>query len=348
MPRLLLLHDHAPTLQTQRAVSALASRPAPGLEVTLRTLGAGGDDLNPLSAAWRLRGLAREYDLIHVFGHRPFAPAAFAPFRTILYTPTQTPARPHLRFLLAVAQYRDLHVICPTVTLHRRCVTAGLDPDRCHLIRPGVDFSRIHSPRDHARRSPLRAALGFDDSHHVLLLPGESTNNAGHDQAAWAAGILKFLDDRVRLLFWGRGPRAKPLAQLAHQTNQRELITSAEQRLGRRIDFEELLPAADTALVTAIGPVDTLPIAQCMAAALPMVATVTPTVAELLEDRHSAMMCAPGIPRLVARRIVELRADRSLRQKLIDTARTEAYEFFPQTRFVKEHQALYERVAKTR
>ena len=55
-----------------------------------------------------------------------------------------------------------------------------------------------------------------------------------------------------------------------------DALRVAEQRLGRRVEFEELLPAADMVLVTRAGPVATLPIAICMAGALPIVATVTP------------------------------------------------------------------------
>ena len=119
----------------------------------------------------------------------------------------------------------------------------------------------------------------------------------------------------------------------------------AEQRLGRAVQFEELLPAADTALVAATGPVPTLPVAYCMAAGLPTVAAVTYTVAELLEDRHTALMCPKDAPRLLARRVLDLAEDARLRWSLSDMARTEAFEFFAQTRFVNQYRVLYQQVA---
>src|SRR5207248_2274587 len=90
------------------------------------------------------------------------------------------------------------------------------------------------------------------------------------------------------------------------------------------LEFEALLPAADTVLVTARGPVATLPIAICMAAALPIVSTVTYTVAELLEDRHTSLMVPQPTPRLLAQRVLDLRADPSLQWSIADMARTEA------------------------
>ena len=81
-----------------------------------------------------------------------------------------------------------------------------------------------------------------------------------------------------------------------------------------------------------------------MAAALPIVATVTHTAAELLEDRHTALMTAPGKPRHFARRALDLIEDSTLQWTLSDMARTEAYEFFSLTRFLDQHRALYQQV----
>jgi len=81
----------------------------------------------------------------------------------------------------------------------------------------------------------------------------------------------------------------------------------AEERLGRAIDFEALLPASDAAVVTAEAPVPALPIASCMAGALSIVSTVTPSVAELLEDRHTALIVPEPRPRLLAEKLLQLR-----------------------------------------
>jgi glycosyltransferase involved in cell wall biosynthesis len=119
------------------------------------------------------------------------------------------------------------------------------------------------------------------------------------------------------------------------------LVILAEQRLGRPVEFEELLPASDMIVVSATGPVSILPIATAMAAALPIVATVTPTVAELLEDRHTALMTQPDKPRLLAERILQLRNDPRAQWSLSDMSRTEAYEYFSVTRFVEQHRTAY-------
>ena len=213
--------------------------------------------------------------------------------------------------------------------------------ERCHLVRPGVDFGRVRRRRDPA----LRQALGIGETDHVLLAPGESTPEADHERAVWAGSILGVLDSKYKVLLWGRGPPPGGPRCWGQGSGSRTLSASRKKRLGRAVEFEELLPAADTVLVAAGRPVATLPIAICMAAALPIVATVTYTTAELLEDRHTAAMVPPGPPRFLARRFLELQEDASLQWSIADMARTEAYEYFSLTRFLSQYRAVYRQLA---
>jgi hypothetical protein len=82
-----------------------------------------------------------------------------------------------------------------------------------------------------------------------------------------------------------------------------------------------------------------------MAAGLPIVATVTPTVAELLEDRHTALMVGDTSARVIAQRILDLRSDGRLEWSISDMARTEAFEFFAMTRFLEQLRCVYQQAA---
>ena len=317
--------------QTSRGVHHLGAALGPGFDVGVWEIS------GVARAAIALRRETGRTDLLHAWGTSALAAAAIWPFRHILFTPTDFPTSRQIGWIRAIAQHRDVNVICPTTTMHRALVTRGVPPQRCHLIRPGVEFGRIKRRRDRQ----LRTALGLDDSHHVLLAPGESTRNADHRQAAWAAAILNVLDHKTRLLLWGRGPLARSVRRFARKLGQPEMTILAQERLGRPIEFEELLPAADMPVVSATGPVPVLPICACMAAGLPIAATVSPTVAELLEDRHTALMTRAGVPRLLAQRILELRGDSRAQWSLADMARTEAFEYFSLTRFLDQHRTVY-------
>jgi len=133
---------------------------------------------------------------------------------------------------------------------------------------------------------------------------------------------------------------------MARQLGRPKLISVATGALGPNVTFEELLPAADTILVTPEADCSTLPIAIAMAAGLPIVSTVTPTVAELLEDRHTAAMTTKPQPRLIAQRVLDVQADHNLQWAISDMARTEAFEYFALTRFLDQHRSLYSQLAE--
>jgi glycosyltransferase involved in cell wall biosynthesis len=260
----------------------------------------------------------------------------------IVFSPHTEMSAATIRWLRAIMACRRVEVISPTATLARMMITRGIQPEHCHLIRPGVDFSRIKRRRDPA----LRAALGLGENDHVLLAAGEATRGAAHQDAVWAASILHLSDPKFKLLRWGRGPMSRSVDTFARKVEQDAMVSVAEQRLGRAVDFEQLLPAADTVLVTARGRVATLPIAMCMAAALPIVSTVTYTVSELLEDRHTALMAPVAKPRLLARRVLDLLDEPATQWRIADMARTEAYEFFTYTRFINQFRTAYRQLAK--
>jgi glycosyltransferase involved in cell wall biosynthesis len=263
--------------------------------------------------------------------------AAVAGASRLVFSPRPHPSPAAIRWAYAVRAYRDVTVVAPSAGAQRAFLRREVPVERCHVVRPGVDFSKVNRRRD----AGLRSALGIGPDDFVILAPGESTIDANHRLATWTASILRVLDPRVRLLLWGRGPMADQAAGLGAKLGQPNMVVRAEERLGRRVPFESLLPATDAALVTATGPAAALPVAVCMAAALPIVATAEPTVAELLEDRHTCLMVPQPRARLLAERMLTLREDPSLQWRVSDTARAEAYEHWSLTRFLAEWREVY-------
>ena len=341
MARVLHLVEEHPDFQTRRSVDALLSITGSTSQVVRR--------LPATVGSLRRAGIAGA-DVVHAWGLRALAAAVLGARQRVVFSPTHFPTPRAIRWLRAVMAYRDVQIVCPTATQRRVFVERGVPLGRCHLIRPGVDFKRVRRRRD----PELRRALGFADADHVVLAAGESTRAAAHEDALQAVAIAHFLDDRYRMLLWGRGDRAPAVEQKADRIVGSQVLAVAQRRLARRVAFEELLPAADSVLVTARGPVSTLPVAICMAAALPIISTVTYTVAELLEDRHTALMVparratTSNVSRLIARRMLELRDDPSAQWAVADMARTEAYEYFSLTRFLDQYGALYGQVADGR
>lgn len=308
---------------------------ASGHTLVTRTLG----DTNPqvTYSIALIRELRHEqFDLVHAWGMSALLATALAHAGRTCFSFTTFPTLAQLKWLRAVMAYRNVQVICPTSTMHRFCIERGVPIERCHLIRPGVELGKVNRRRD----AKLRLALGLSDSDHALLMPGESTRTADHVTGVWATSILNHLEPRYRLLVWGRGDRVRQLVRFAEQQKQPHLLILAEQRLRRSVEFDELLPAADTVLISANGSVSTLPIAICMAAGLPIVSTVTSEVAELLEDRHTALMVPRSSSRSIAQRVMDLQADKNAQWSLADMAKTEAFEYFAHSRFVNQYRTL--------
>ena len=343
MIRILHLLDHDPEFEADRSSISITFAIGAGFDVTCRSIGYGGDFRDVATAAAMLRRGSEQFDVIHAWGGRALTVAALGSTASIVFSPASETKLRTIQWLRAVMSYRRVEIVCPTSTLHRRLVERGVPIERCHLIRPGVEFNRVKRRRDVA----LRERLGLSNDDYVLLAAGESTRAAAHRDAIWAASILHVADPKYKLLVWGRGAQTASVEHFG-QNVMPDALRMAEQRLGRdSVDYEELLPAADLILVTARGPVATLPIAISMAAALPIVATVTHTVAELLEDRHTALMTAPGKPRMFARRVLDLIEDPTAQWTLSDMARTEAYEYFSFTRLINQVRSVYRQVVES-
>jgi len=332
-----------PDFQTARSAHMLCSGLGKDFGVSLAEVGHGGNYAHALAAALDLYRRPRAaVRLVHAWNLAALAAAAVGTRFPIVYSPPAEMSESSIGWLRAVIAYRDVQVVCATVTQQRTLIKRGVPIERCHLIRPGVDFSRVRPRRDMG----LRHRLGLADDHRVLLAPGESTRASAHAAAFWAVSILNYLDTRYHLLCWGRGQQAGALRRFAVELKQPDLLCLAEQRLGEPIEFETLCSAADSMLVTATDPVPTLPIAVCMASGLPAVATVTYTVSELLEDRHSALMLAKPTARSLGQRILDLWGDDRQAWSIRDTARTEAYDFFSGSRFINEYRQVYRQIAE--
>jgi glycosyltransferase involved in cell wall biosynthesis len=342
MTSIVLINGRSTDAQTRYCADALARGLGKDFNVQQRTIGV--DLPNGIAAVRWIRGHASETEVVHAFGFDALTAAAIGFDGPIIFTPGGFPTGRQIRWMRAVAGLRNVQFVSPTTTQWRAMVSRGLPVERCHVIHPGVDFSRIRRRRD----DELRTALGFGPDDFVLLAAGESTGPASHDRALQAAAILNKMDPSVKLLMWGRGRRAAALMRSSRRMSTPGWAATATERLNRSVNFEELIPAADFVLVSATGPAPTLPIAMAMAAALPIVSTVTYTAAELLEDRHTAMMVSEPLPREIARRVVELRADPAMQWTIADKARAEAYEFFSLTRFLDEHRKLYANCRQSR
>lgn len=338
MIRIVHLLGQEASFEVMRGVGMLERGLGEGFESRVIRIGPGGECRSWLTAMRKLRR-ERVFDLVHAWDGAGLA-AGVGTGMPIVFSLIEPPRRGLAGWLRAVMAYRDVQVTAATATARRVSIERGIGLERCHLIRPAVEFNRISRKQD----AKLRRELGLCAEDYVLLAVGESTRQANHELAVWASGILNVLDRRYKLLVWGRGIKSASLVRFAKSLKQGEMIRPAEPMLGRAVEFEELLPAADLLLVTSTGAQPTLSLAMGMAAGLPIVSTVTYTNGELLEDHHNALMTPKATARMLAQRVMVLRGDAGLQWELSDRARMEAFEYFSASRFLEQFRMLYRQV----
>ncbi|HEV8604023.1 MAG TPA: glycosyltransferase [Tepidisphaeraceae bacterium] len=338
MIRVLHLVEVGADFQTERGAMQLAMGLGEGFETEVRTIGPGGDWPQMIAAARGMRKVGG-FDLVHAWGTRALTAAVMGGRGPVIYSPAADLQRRGAKWLGAIMQYRDVEVVAPSATLRKALVRSGVAVEKCHLIRPGVDFGRIKR-----RNAQMREALGLGKDDLVLLASGESTRGANHQLAAWTVAILAAMDERWKLILWGRGPRADRVKEFARRVYRGKVMWVAEEER-RRVEYEELLGACDMVLNTAKGAAATLPLAMAMAAAVPIISTVTYAVGELLEDHHNALLVPRASARRLAQRVMEMNENSGLKWRLTDMGRTEAYDYFSLTRFLEQWRAVYRQCA---
>ncbi len=344
MPRVLHLLGRSADAQTVRLHAAVADRLGAEFPSETAAVGPGGDCRDALAAAAAARRSPAE--LVVAWGLTALAAAAMSGCRRVVFAPDRHLAGRPLRWARALLDWTAGTMVCPTDAQRQAAVRRGVRPDRCVVIRPGADFAAVRRSAD-ARRA-ARAALGLAPDDFVLLAAGESTAAAGHERVVWTTGVLHILDPTYKVLIQGTGRRAAAAVHLAGKLRQSGMIVAAERRLGRPTTPEELLAAADACVAAPADVVPTLPVVSAMAAGVPVVAVATYALSELLEDRHTALMVATDRPKVLGRRVMDLRADPALAARVADTARAEAYELHRQSTMLDRYRRVFRQVSTGR
>jgi UDP-glucose:(heptosyl)LPS alpha-1,3-glucosyltransferase len=163
----------------------------------------------------------------------------------------------------------------------------GTQPERFHLLPPGIDVKRLAASVPEARMR-LRAELGLDDSHICLLAVGSGFRTKGIDRLIRALASLP--DDwrsRCRLFLAGEG-KSKAYLALA----QRLGVAHLTGFLGNRADVADLYRAAD-GLVHAPRTENTgTVLLEAMVAGLPLLCTANCGFAHHVTDAGAGLVLA--------------------------------------------------------
>lgn len=228
--------------------------------------------------------------------------------------------------------------VCPDDAIAAALHRCGVVPAKCRTIGPGAPGRRVD-------RTTARAALGLKaDEVAVLPLP-PYTRSGGTFMGVWSALLVEKIRPDLRLLV-PPGP-----GELART---RRLVTTAGDghilRAGSPTHkLETLIAAADLAILTATGPVALDGLALAMRLGVPIVASTTPQLRNLLDGpKPAAWLCATGDQEDGARQMLRAIEDMPRSQAQVQRARERGEAQFSEEQMIAAYADLYGHVVAHR
>jgi glycogen(starch) synthase len=205
-------------------------------------------------------------------------------------------------------------VLVITPRLYTLLLADGVDENRVHLIPPGVNPSLFEGPFE----DPF-AGVGKP---HVLFV-GRLAPQKGVGTLVAAAGLLE--DPSAQVLLVGDGPERKALERESKRIGYADRVHFmgfvAHERLPAVLAHADLLVLPS--IYEELGTV----LLEAMQAGLPIVASKTGGIPDVIEDGVNGLLVPPGNPGALARAIDRLLADRDLARRLSEEARQRAKDY---------------------
>ncbi len=207
------------------------------------------------------------------------------------------------------AFYRTLRlaaddVIAISAGFHQEFITHGISPDRCHLIRNGIDVSQYDAPVK-------------DTPKPIVGTIGRLIEQKGLDVFITAATQIAEQRSDVAFQIVGEGPLRETLTQQITALGLADRI----QLLGNRTDVPDLLQ--QFSVFVSSSRWEGLPYAllEALAARRPVVATHVLGSEELIEDGISGLLVPVDDPVKLSEAILRLLEDRTLARALAEAGR---------------------------
>jgi len=234
-------------------------------------------------------------------------------------------------------------IVCVARSDRDRGLASGIGhPSQYRILRSGIDPSLYGAPP--GARERLRAAIGAAKEDVVVGSIANFKPQKGPLDLVEAARLAHSRDRRLRFVIAGDG-ELRPAVERAIAGAD---LGGAVHVLGWRDDIPELLAAMDIFVLTSLFEGLPRVVLQAMAASVPVVATDTGGVAEVVVDGTTGLLVPPGNPAAAADAIVGLAGDASARRRLAQAARLRLGDEFDIRRMVLDLEDLYDDVLERR
>jgi glycosyltransferase involved in cell wall biosynthesis len=284
------------------------------LSVEFYPLGiAGGVDV---VSAWRLRSIlrGRRFDVVHAHAVMSIACAALGERpRTVVSRRVDFAVAKNLLGALKYRRGADLYLAISS-GVREALRAGGIGDERIRLVPSGIDLDKFERVRD---PSYLREEFGVAPGTVVVGNVAALAPHKAQSDLLRAAEIVCRERDDVRFFVVGEGALRKRLEALARTLGVEARVTFT----GFREDVLEILSMFDCFVMSSYLEGLGTSIMDAQAMRVPVVATDTGGIPDVVEDRVTGLLVPPRDPESLARAMLDMISDNKLKNKCV----TEAY-----------------------
>ncbi len=210
---------------------------------------------------------------------------------------------------LEVHRLTDTYLSVVSQLAYLQALSVGVKSDRLHFIRNGVD-SASFTVRE--RSSSLHATFGIPATTPLIGFIGRLSPEKGPEVFLRMAWLVAQSVPDVHFVFVGEGPMLDRLRSGADIMGLKDRLHFA----GTRHDMPQVYPCLDLAVVSSYSEGMPLALMEAMACGLPVVATHTGGVADVIEVGTTGLMRAPGDHEGLAQAVIKLMTQPELRKAM--------------------------------
>jgi glycosyltransferase involved in cell wall biosynthesis len=217
-------------------------------------------------------------------------------------------------------------------------IKGGIQEEAIKVIPSGIDFS----PYEEASSSDyLRQEFSFAPDDYLVGIVAHLAEHKGHKYLIQATKKLKEHTDKIKVIIVGGGPLKFELDEQAKQLKVEDIVYF----LGFREDIPRILSSLDLFVLSSYLEGLGSSLLDAMACRLPVVATRTGGIPEVVVHRKTGLLVPPRSPSALAKAILKLYEDRDLASRLGQKGYEVVRQKFSAEAMAEKIINLYERMA---
>ncbi len=193
-------------------------------------------------------------------------------------------------------------------------VEGKVPAEKITVIPSGIDFSIFDEVKD---RNFLRREFGFADDDFLVGIVAALEDHKGHKYLFQATKIIREHSAKIKLIVVGTGSLRLELESQVQQLGIEDIVFF----LGFREDVPRILASLDLFVLSSHLEGLGSSLLDAMASGLPVVATRTGGIPEIVHHGETGLLVPPKDPDALAKAIIELYHDQDLANYLAEKGR---------------------------